>query len=266
MKSFEIDLKQILIELLYRAWIIIIVAAVTSIGFYTYAKTSIPPKYTASAMLYVKNYQETENMQVNRVSAGDISTAQALVQTYLQFLSSDKVLDGVSKCIDGKYSAGTLRGMISASAVEETEIFKVEVTSTSAKEAAEIANIIANMAPEVITQYIEGSSVKIVDYAKVPTSSSYPSYLGYAGTGAMSGGGATALIILCLYLFNTRITDKDDVEKMFEAPVLGKIPNFKRITNASYSSRYSYSYSKTGSGHHHSSHGGSSGHREGSEK
>ena len=51
---------------------------------------------------------------------------------------------------------------------------------------------------------VEGSSVKVVDLARVPEGIAYP----------------------LLVLFNSYIEDEDDIAKLFDAPVVGKIPNF----------------------------------------
>ena len=80
-KTFEIDIKRLLLELLYKSWIMILVAAIFAVGAYVYAKTQLTPKYTASVSLYVNNYDSQVNSEIKKVSSSDIYTAQACVQT-----------------------------------------------------------------------------------------------------------------------------------------------------------------------------------------
>lgn len=241
-KTFEIDIKRLLLELLYKAWIMILAAVIFAIGAYVYAKTRLTPRYTASVSLYVNNYDSLVNPEIKKVSSSDIYTSQALVQTYLTFLSTEKVLDEVSFRLNDKYTASQIRGMMSANAMNETEIFQVSITSTDPIEAAQIVNIIADMAPTVITNYIEGSSVKVVDYAKVPTTRSFPVYRKYIMLGFMAGGGLAAIVIILMFLFNSKITSEEDIKKLFTAPVIGKIPNFEQRTASNSAYNYGYGY------------------------
>ena len=241
-KTFEIDIKRLLLELLYKSWIMILVAAIFAVGAYVYAKTQLTPKYTASVSLYVNNYDSQVNSEIKKVSSSDIYTAQALVQTYLTFLSTDKVLDEVSLKLDDKYTSSQLRNMMSANVMNETEIFQVSITSNDAEEATQIVNIIADMAPAVITNYIEGSSVKVVDYAKVPQTRSFPVYRKYIILGFVAGGGLAAIIVILMFLFNSKISSEDDIKKLFTAPVIGKIPNFEQRPTSNSTYNYGYGY------------------------
>lgn len=239
-KTFEIDIKRLLMELLYKSWIMILAAVIFAVGGYVYAKTRLTPRYTASASLYVNNYDSLVNSEIKKVSSSDIYTSQTLVQTYLTFLSTDKVLDEVAAQLNGKYTDAQIRGMMSAQAMNETEIFQVSITSTNPEEAAQIVNIIADMAPRVITNYIEGSSVKVVDYAKIPQTRSFPVYRKYIILGFIAGGGLSAIVIILMFLFNSKITSEDDIKKLFTAPVIGKIPNFEQrtVSDSGYNYRY----------------------------
>ena len=77
--------------------------------------------------------------------------------------------------------------MISASAVKGTGVFSVTVTSKSPTEAELIANTIAKVLPERIADIIEGSDVRIVDYAIVPAHRSSPSYTKNTAIGGLLG-------------------------------------------------------------------------------
>lgn len=239
-KTFEIDIKRLVTELLYKCWIIILAAMVFAIGGYAYAKTKLVPRYTASVSLYVNNYDSDMNGEKSKVNNADLYTSQALVQTYLTFLTTDRVLDEVALKLEERYTVSQLRGMIGASVMNDTEIFNVSITSTNPEESAKIANIVAEMAPSVITEYVEGSSVKVVDYAKVPTTRSFPVYRKYVMMGFIAGGGLAAIIIVLMVLFNSKVTTEEEIEKMFTAPVIGKIPNFEQTHTQHHSYKYGY--------------------------
>ncbi len=242
-KKTEIDIKQLLFELLYRAWIIILAAAIGGTVYFVYAKKTVTPKYTTGASLYLNNYSKPEKYEVQRVGSADLFTAQELVGTYLVLLKSDRVLEVAASQLSSQgyfYTAGHLRGMMSASSVDDTEVFRVNVTHTNPEQAALIANVIAEIAMTAIPEYIEGTSVKVVDYATVPTSWSYPVYKKYVMVGGVAGGGIAALIIILLFLFNSKINNEEDIKNLFDIPVIGKIPSFDKIED---SKRNTYAYS-----------------------
>lgn len=69
---------------------------------------------------------------------------------------------------------GEIRERMSATAIKNTEIFKVEIKDEDPKMATRIANKIARASLQELPIYIEGSSVKIIDYASVPKAPTSP--------------------------------------------------------------------------------------------
>lgn len=227
-KLGEIDIKRVGLELVYKFWIILLAGIVTAVGAYAYARLCIKPQYKAGVMFYVSNYDADAQKTTSKTTSSDLATAQALAQTYLTFLTSEQVLDNVSEGLDRKYTPSQIKAMMSGSSVEDTEVFKVSITNENPKEAAKIANAIADVAPSVITKYIDGSSVKIIDYAKVPTSQSSPIYSRYLIFGGFIGALLAAAVIAALIIFNSKISSEDDIKSLFEEPVIGKIPDFRQ--------------------------------------
>ena len=67
--------------------------------------------------------------------------------------------------------------MIDARAVSDTAAFDVTVESENPVEAELVANTIAKILPDRIAEIVDGSSVRIVDYAIIPAHRSSPSYI-----------------------------------------------------------------------------------------
>ena len=70
--------------------------------------------------------------------------------------------------------------------MNSTEVFSIEVTSADPQEAEKIANTIAELLPDRIAEIVDGSSVRIVDYAIVPSHKSSPSLSRYTMLGMVS--------------------------------------------------------------------------------
>lgn len=184
----------------------------------------ITPTYTASCTLYV--YSNTDRVSTDSsIGQNEITASQQLVNTYIVVLESDRVLEEVVQNLDLDMTVSQLRSMISCAQINETEIFNVTVTSASPALAADIANSIADVAPDAIVDTIKAGGVSVIDYAKVPSSPSSPDFKLNILIGALVGLVVTFLIFFIRELFDTTVTEEADLEREFEnIPVIGTIP------------------------------------------
>lgn len=219
----QIDLMRFAKALWHRAWAIVLaVLLFGSAGFY-YAYTRITPLYRASALMYVNN--SSISVGGTSVSLGDLSTSQALVQTYAVILKTRLTLNEVIERAGLNYSYGQLSGMVSASAVNDTEIFRITVTSPDPVEAELIANTIVEVLPKKIEEVMEGCSARAVDYAVVPTAKSSPSITSYVEKGMLLGFAVSCGIIILIELLDEQIRDEDYLTQTYGLPVLAGIPD-----------------------------------------
>jgi capsular polysaccharide biosynthesis protein len=101
----------------------------------------------------------------------------------------------------------------------------LEVTNSNPENAYLIANAIADIAPTKIVELMDGSSVKVVDYAELPTVPTSPNVLKNTVIAAVLGFVLSVGIVLLRYLLETNIKGEDDIKRMFpEIPVIGVVP------------------------------------------
>lgn len=232
----EIDLLRLFWVLVHKLWLILLVGVLAACIAFGFTKYCVTPLYRTSVTIYVNN---SRNSSTDSVTTSDLNASQQLVNTYVNIISSDAVLEKVVEHGAFPYTAAELREMMSASAVSDTEIFRVYIVNPDPAMAAEIANTIAAVAPNEIAEIVEGSSVKIIDYAKVPTGRYSPSYSRNTLLGAMLGVVLTAGIIILLDLFDTRIKSEEDLERLFpDTPILGVIPDLLQVDKNSNSYGY----------------------------
>lgn len=224
--SVEFDLKEIFSVLLKKAWIIFLCAVLAGVSVLVYTANFITPQYTAQVSFYVNNNSTKNNAAI---SSGDLAVALHLVATYVNIVESDAVLEKVIDETGFMLTTDQIRSMLSAEVMGETEMFRVRITSPDPQMSADLVNAIADVAPERITAIIEGSSAKVVDYARVPKSRSYPSYSTNTIIGAMVGAlGAIAVIVLQVKL-DTRIKKEEDLLRIAQMPILGRIPDLNDV-------------------------------------
>lgn len=222
-ETMEIDLRQVFAELLRKAWLIVLCAVLVGGLTLGYTLMFVTPQYRASVTLYVNNTAGRDNPYI---SASDLATAQRLVTTYMNILKSNTVLRRVADENQLDLTPSQIRGMMTAEALDETEVFEVRITNEDPVLAAKIANAIAIVAPEEIANIIEGSSAKVVDYAGVPANRASPSYRSNTILGVLVGGVLAVILIILGMMLDVRIRNEGELAKICDVPVLGSIPDF----------------------------------------
>ena len=237
-ESFEIDLKRLLLVLWSRAWIIVLVTVVVGSLAFGYAWFFITPTYSASVQIYVNNnYGEAEG-----ISSAQLTAAQDLAYTYMVILESRKVLDEVAEQTDLGYTTGQIKNMISSQALNGTEVFQVTVTNTNYKHAATIANSIAEVLPDKIAAVVDGSSVRVVDYAIENPNPVGPNYERYLFLGALIGFALCAIVLVVADLMDTTIKSEDYLSRAHgNLPVLAVVPGAESAKSGYYKGYYEYS-------------------------
>ena len=216
-ETLELDIGALVKYLLKRVWIIVLGASV-----FAYTVNFVTPMYDASVTIYVNN---NSNKKSEAISSSDLAVALKLVNTYVNIISSDTVLEKVIDEAGINLSAKKVRSMLSAAPVDETEMFSVTIRSKNPQMSADLANAIAEVAPHEISAIIEGSSAKIIDYAKVPTNPSTPNVTRNTTLGAVLGAVLAAMVLTVVMLLDQRIKSDADLQRVCEAPILGYIPD-----------------------------------------
>lgn len=246
---YVIDIMHVLKALWMRAWIIVLAGIIAAgIGF-SVAAFVITPQYSSSVMLYVNNSSFSLGNTNFSISSSEIMAAQSLVKTYSVILKNRTTLDKVIEKSGVEYDYNTLYHMITASAVNETEIMRVTVVSADPYEAARIANCIAEVLPVRIAEIIEGSSMEVVDRAVANPQKISPSITKYTAVGLMLGVLLSAAVLCVIAIMDGTVHDEEYVLNTYDYPVLAKIPDLVGMGNKRYGygyRRYGYYYRKYG--------------------
>ena len=233
----EIDLLKLLDTAIRRWWVFAITCTVAGVVAAIYTLYFITPLYQSSVSIFINNRQ---NSETDYITTSDISSSRNLVKTYIAVASSDKVMTAVAEELGGNYSAGALKGSIRATQVNDTELIMITVTTPDPNESARIANAVAEVFPEQIAEIVEGSSAKVIDYAKIPNGKSSPSNTTNVLIGILLGAVLGAIVVFIEYITDVRIKDSDDINALCEYPILGQIPDFATVGSHSRTSKYGY--------------------------
>lgn len=242
----EIDLLQILKVLKRRVLVIAASAIACALLFFMVSQFLITPKYQAVSMMYINNNRTAQSdMSIN---SSDLQASQSLVDTCVAIINTRTVYNEVKKETNVDYTYNQLSSMVTAEAVNSTELLKITVESTDPKEAAELANAYMKVASRTMMDTVIGSNTKDVDEATVPKHKSSPSVTKNTMIGFLLGMIASMGIVILMELMNTIIrSEKELTEAVKDVPVLGVIPDFKSLSKGSGKNygNYSKGYDKS---------------------
>lgn len=234
----EIDLSRVFHALIDKIWLVVVVSVVCAVIAFCITFFFVTPQYESAAMFYVNNNNFSFGDTSVSISSGDLTTSRNLVDSYIVILNTRETLEDVIDYAGVSRTYKGLRSMITSEAVDETEIFRVTVTSPNPQEAEKIANAIAYILPKRIGTIIDGTSAKVVDAAIVPTAPSSPSYTKNTAVGFLLGFVLSVAVIALRVIFDITIRTEEDITQVCKYPILASVPDM--MTSSKGSSHYYY--------------------------
>ena len=221
----ELDLK----ELLNLFWskifqILLIVIITTGIGvIYTFGFTT--PTYSSSTTLVLTGAETASDADAaNSITTTDITLNSKLVSTYRELVRSKKILRQVISNLNIDANEEELKKNISVTLREDTEVIEITVVNENAVYAAKIANEIAKIFPDMVSDIYKINNVYIVDEAEVESTPSNINHPKDIVIFAFIGLVIAIMYVLIANMLDTTIKTPEDVEKGFGLPVLVSIP------------------------------------------
>lgn len=230
--EIEIDLLKLFKALWRRALIIILVALIGASAAFAFTMFFIEPTYTATASFYVNNSSISIGSMNYSISAGELSASSTLVNTYIYILKSRTTLEDVIERAQLPYKYTQLSEKITTKAVTGTAAFDVTVTTGDPSESEKIANTIAEVLPERITEIVDGSNVRIVDYAIIPARRAGPSYSRNLIIGFLAGAVLMSAIVAVRFIIDEQndqiIHSSEELRQLYpDVKVLAMIPDMR---------------------------------------
>lgn len=230
----DIALRRVLSAAMKKSWLIVLVALLCAVAVFLYTFLLVTPQYEASAKFYVNNSSISVGGTSISMSSGDLTASRNLVDSYIVILETRETLNDVIDYADVDMDYEDLLEVISAEAVDNTEIFQVTVTLPDPQAAEKIANAVAYILPKRIATVIEGTSAKVVEAAVVPTDRSSPSYVNNTIMGALLGLILAFAFVAVKEITDTTIRKEDDVKQACRYPVLASIPDMSATGKRGY--------------------------------
>lgn len=225
----NLTVKDVFLALWHSILLIIIASFIGMAAFGGFTYCFVKPEYTAIAKLYVYNEKNDDRY----ITTGDLTVSKSLVDTYLIIIRSDPVLEQVADKLRGTYpdlTAKKIDGLLTGSAINETEAFYISATSQDRQMATDIVNEIVAIVPDEIIRIVKAASVEVIEEAKVPDIDDYNwpiarnAFVGFAVGFVLSCG-----YILLANSMDTTVYGRNEIINNFKIPVIGIIPPHEEI-------------------------------------
>ena len=231
----EITLWGVAKSLLRRCHWLLLAGIVLGAGVYILVSLLVTPTYESEVSFYVYN-SSNSTLQSGTINNSDLQAAESLATTYSKILASNSVLDAVLEDMNmsSELSRKELSKMVSVSAVSNTQLLDVVVTTADPEFSCKIANSFAKVAPTEIVRITKAGGVEVVDRPEVATEKSSPRVVFDSALGFVVGVILAATVLIMRMLSDTTIYLPEDIERLTGVTVLGQIPEIN-VTNDKYS-------------------------------
>ncbi len=233
-----IDIKDLIRLLLSKLWLLILFTVIGGAAAFGISKTMLPLEYSSHITMYVQSYYGGgQNNNEN-----NISNSKQLVNTYMEVLKDDAVMNAVGDMLSNQYERYTLeqnftylngrinpasiRSCLNISSVTDTSAVNIKATAKNADIAASICNNLTSVAPEFVKNAVGVGSINTIDKAKVYNTPVAPNTTKNTLLGAIAGFMITALIVFVIDFFDNTVKDPDYINERFKKAIIGEIQQF----------------------------------------
>ncbi|MDO4377227.1 MAG: Wzz/FepE/Etk N-terminal domain-containing protein [bacterium] len=221
----EIDLKELFEYVKNKLGLIIVITAGICLLGCIYGLVFQKPMYKSYTTVILGSNATNSSQTITQT---DITINRNLVDTYAQIVTSRRVLDQVINELNLDISYESLKSKISVSAVNNTEIIKINAEDKDAIKAKNIANITANYFKKEIVDLYNMNNVNILDEAiqeKNPYNINIAKQIiVYFMIGLILAIG----IVFVVFYFDRTIKSAEQVEQKIKLPILGSIEEYQK--------------------------------------
>lgn len=215
------DLRELIQEIKKYFWIILLSMIIFGSAGYLVSKYFITPEYESAITMIVNTRQDNTTVVTN----DSITSAQNLVSTYSVIIKSNTVLNQVIDSLNLDMTYDELDSNVYVNAVDNTQIMRVAVRNSDKDTAAKIVQEISAIAPDVIVETVEAGSCKVISHVMTGDNPVTPNITKNTLLTTAAGLMVSIIVIALRSLFKEkRLVDDSDIQKYFDVPVLGVIP------------------------------------------
>lgn len=220
----EFSLSDFIAIFVPKLWIIVAIAIVFGAAFGGYTFFFTDDTYTSSVVLQVEKLPDDPNKST---TTSDLSFARNSLPTIKYILATEDFLDqiidrlAINSVSDVTYH--DLKSCVAFSAIEDTELLKIDVTTADKELSYKIAQAYSDLVPDKVMSLYDNVDVALRNTPREATVNSRGVVRNFI-LGVIAGAVLSAIVIFMYNLLDITIRDKKKIEDNFDIPVLGVIP------------------------------------------
>ncbi len=179
--------------------------------------------YLLSAYVLEKHYVTTTEIYIESLDGEPASQKAATCQL---LFTSPQMYDTINNYLEIDFTYAEYNEMISVKQINSTQMLRVSVDCDNSAASYKLMTLYLEHIPEVIRNYKENVSFRIINDPVEPTEPLFPNDALFTLIGASFGFLIAVTGILIIWRMDTTITSDDDITELFDIPLLGKLPDF----------------------------------------
>lgn len=212
-----------------KNWWISAVCAILLVAIsFTYFKLSFQPRYRSEVRFTVTPLIESDAANGASVYSFNYNStlASQMASTFPYIINSGIMSDIIANDLKRAFNA-----TVSASAVKDTNIFEITVTSASAQDSYDVLNSIIKNYPKVAEYVVGDTHMTVIDGSEpeVPTKPyNEDNYISYVALFGIVGIAIGVIVSIAEMKLKKTVMSKRDIEGYFNGKCICEIPLVKR--------------------------------------
>lgn len=188
-----------------------------------YTVLLVDDRYTSSVSLYVKNTEDTKD---GVATTNNLYAARMLTNSYVLILQDPETLQKMAKRMTVSASVLDIYNALKINTAEDTAIINVSATTNDAILSQAICQALCDVAPEMLSSIVGAGAVRTLGTVPAAVKTG-PNALKNGLLGGVAGLLLAAAVVFVVYLCDTTVKSKEELQRMTDLPILGEIPSLK---------------------------------------
>lgn len=228
MSKVEITLHDILWSLRRHLVWIILATILFGVGSWFYTTNYVTPIYSTSMRFSIR----ANIRSGNSYSANEYTADTRLATLCCELMTSDQLTQKVSEELGSALPAGAVKGMISAVAGSDAPVLLISITSSDPDRVYQVAQAVATVAPIIIPELAGAGELFLTTAPSRPAVPISPDVSDNVTFALMVGLFISCGVVILIAVMDTTVWREEDLERAFDIPVLGSVPNMSSSTSS----------------------------------
>ena len=225
----DLDLKEIFNMFWAKKVQIVLIVLIFIVIGVLYSYFYVKPQYKSYTTLLLATEDSATSSQT--ITTTDITLSNNLISTYSELIKSKTIIRQVINNLELNKTENELKKNVSVSAVKNSQFIQINVTDSSPYQAKIIANELAKVFMNKVSELYNMNNVHVVDVAEEDHNPYNINHMKDLGMFCFIGLTMSCIYVLISNMVDTTVKTKEDVEKKLGLSVLVSIPiyNFEEL-------------------------------------